>query len=68
MSDTRKPDTRRAFTLARKLKRLAGLAILATVAGCCTVKHSPDSVSHSAAGGYREACGSEFPGLIGDDC
>lgn len=61
MSDTRKPDTRKGFTLARKLKRLVGIALLVTLASCSTLG------SHNAAGGYRDACG-ELPGLIGDDC
>ena len=61
MSDTRKPDTRRQWALARKLKRLAGIALLVTLASCSTLG------SHNTAGGYRDACG-ELPGLIGDDC
>lgn len=68
MSDTRKPDTRRAYAALRKLKRLAGIAILATLAACSTMRHSPDGSSHNAAGGYIDACGPELPGLIGDDC
>ena len=60
-------DTRKGFTLARKLKRLAAVALVVALTACGTMKHSPDGSSHNAAGGYRDACG-ELPGLIGDDC
>ena len=67
MSDTRKPDTRRQWALARKLKRLAAVALVVALTACSTMKHSPDGSSHNTAGGYRDACG-ELPGLVGDDC
>ena len=55
--------TRRAWPLARRLKRLATIAAAVALAACAALPAG----RHNAAGGYVDACG-ELPGLIGNDC
>jgi hypothetical protein len=69
---TRRPARRRTdrhepVLLRRTLTVLTLVAALALLLGCASAPIAPDTGSHNASGGYREACG-ELPGLLGDDC